>query len=208
MNKLISDFIAERTLLEIPRELVVDDTKWFEIKKNLVKYLPYITLTAEYDPVTGTAPTQYENGRKMVSHKDTINFITDIVLLNNADAVYTVEAGAQKKIAQIFADVETVAGGANKDFTVAIVKSMGPAISLLDAMVTGAIAVVPGTNASIAMFQSGPTWLNNAGVIGNEDTNVVGIILEAGDTITATWTNKVGDDRARLSVGEIDLPVI
>ena len=206
MDKIITDFIAERELIEIPRELVVDRARWFERKENMVRSLPYITPVMEFDPVAGTVPTQYESNRKAVSHKDLIDFIEDIPA-NNADGVYTVEAGAQKRIVQMYADLESVAGGANKAFTMTVVKDIGAA-GLLAAMVTGAIATVPGNNASIGMFQSGPTWLNNNGVIANEDTNVSGIVLQAGDTITVTWTNKVADDRARLSVGEIDLPVI
>ncbi len=206
MNQIIADFIDEHKLIPILREEIVGRPRWFERKARVLRFAPYITTTVEFDPVTGTVPTQYENGRKAVSHKDIVDFIEDEPI-TNADAIYIVPAGTQKKIAQIHTDLEVAVGGANRDFTITVIKAIA-GVAILNFMVTGAITVLPGNPASIAMAQSGPTWLNNAGVIANEDTNIVGIILQAGDSIVATWTNKVADDRCRLSVGEIDLPVI
>ena len=167
--------------------------------------MPYITPIVEFDPVLGTVPTQYENGRKAVSHKDLIEFVDDIPV-NNDDAVYTVLAGEQVKIAQIYGDLDAV-GVAARAATIGVVKNIA-GINLVDAMVTGAVNLAAGEQGSISMFQSGPTWLNTDGAIANEDTNITGMVLQAADTITLTWTNKQADDRARLQVGVVDLPVI
>lgn len=207
MNEIIVNFISERKLLEIPRVNIVDQSSWFEPKGGVVKFLPYVTPVADYDPVLGTVPIQHEQGRKAVSHKDLVNFVEDINLMNNDDAVYTVPVGEQKKIVQMIADVNAV-GAAARVMTVTVAKSMGLVAALGDAMVTGGVNLAAGEFGIISMYQSGPTWLNTNGAIADEDTNITGIVLQAGDTITVTWTNKQANDRGRLSVGEIDLPVI
>ncbi|GAJ06307.1 unnamed protein product, partial [marine sediment metagenome] len=193
-------------LLEIPQEEIVDAARWFERKGRIVRSLPYITPTMDYDPVLGTVPTQYENGRKAISHKDLIDFI-DIEPVDNANAVYTVPAATpQVQLVQIVSDVVAI-GGAARAVNITLTKLINGA-GLIDAMVTGDVTITAAEIGSINMFRNGPTWLNDNGVITNEDTNITGSILQEGDIITLAWDAKQADDRARMSVAVIELPVV
>lgn len=203
MNLLIECFLLDRKLISVPDGNLYDDSRWFRRIPGFIDFDSRIQTFQLFDPVTKTVPQYFENDTIKVTHRDPLEILENIPV-NNADAIYTVPAGEYKQINQIYCDLETVAGGANKDYTLTVVKNIAGA-ALVNAMITGAIAVVPATDASIAMFQNGPTWLNNAGVIANEDTNIVGTVLGPGDTITGTWTNKVADDRCRLQVIAIDV---
>ncbi len=199
-------FAEERKLLRILREEIIDRPRWFEEKSRVVKFQPFITPTVEFNPVTGTVPPQYEEGRKAVSHKDLIDFIVDAPL-NNDDAVYVVPAATpQVRLVQINSEVVAI-GVAARAMTITITKLIA-GVGLIDAMVTGAVALTDAQIGTINMFQNGPTWLNDNGVITNEDTNITGAILQTGDIVTVTWTNKDADDRGRLMVGVINLPVV
>lgn len=150
-----------------------------------------------------TIPQYFENGTVRVTHRDPLE-IFEQAPAPPAEPVFTVPAGEFKEIKQIYTDL-VATGVAARDFTVLIVKQIQGA-AIVDAMVTGAVALTDGQSGSISMYSSGPTWLNDNGVTTNEDTNVMGIILGPGDTITAQWTNPVATDAARLQVFMVDHP--
>lgn len=183
--------------------LLYDNPGFFTEKDQFIDFEPVIRPMMFFDPVTRTFPQYFENNTIRVTHRDPLEIIEDVPP-DNADAIYTVPAGEYKQIKQIYCDLEAT-GVAARAFTLGIVKNIG-VVGLVDAMVTGAIALTDGQDGSFFMGPGGPTWLNDNGVITDEDTNIVGIILGPADTITGTWTNKIAADRCRLQVIATDVP--